>query len=67
MFKLIVNKKGYTTSCSSSLECNDNIGLLCPNYAGSCNCPTTSTAYMCDCYGNSFYDYNLNKCGKNDV
>ncbi len=59
----LVLKKGYGSGCGSSIECDTTKGLLCPNYPGSCNCPYTSNAYMCDCYGNSYYDFNLNRCG----
>ena len=55
---LIELKKSYGTSCTSSGQCNDTAGLICPLTTGSCNCPLTSNPIFCDCQrirNNEFY------------
>ena len=51
-------KKSYSTSCASTTECNDLVGLTCPNATGKCNCPLTSSSIFCECkrdLNNEFY------------
>ena len=44
----------YQEACTSSSQCDSSKGLSCPTTAGQCNCPTTSTAYKCDCPSGNF-------------
>lgn len=51
-------KKTYTISCSTSYQCNDLLGLVCPNTTGVCNCPFLSSSIFCDCkrdFNNEYY------------
>lgn len=45
-------------ACSSSYECNSALGLQCPLYLDTCNCPLASSYVFCDCLSipnNEFY------------
>jgi hypothetical protein len=52
--------KTYTEqTCNYDSDCNVENGLVC-NTGQSCNCPTTSTTGMCDCYRNTTKEYYWN-------
>ena len=54
----------YQVACSANYQCNSAAGLTCPTSAGQCNCPTTSTAYHCDCATGYYWNYNTLTCGE---
>ncbi len=58
----LVNAKTYGMSCTSSSQCDNTAGLICPTTLGVCNCPLSSTTKFCDCSFGQYYDYTLNMC-----
>ncbi|CAF1094060.1 unnamed protein product [Didymodactylos carnosus] len=49
-------KKLYTDICDGNFYCNETLNLICPTVPNTCNCPTFSSDYTCDCQPNWFYD-----------
>ena len=47
-------------SCSSSYECSDAVGLICPSSTNQCNCPIISSTTFCDCQRTSNNEYYWN-------
>jgi hypothetical protein len=60
-----LQQKNYTQSlCYNNSECDSTQGLICylPGSQSPCNCPNSSSAYMCDCLTSQYYDYTLTSC-----
>ncbi len=49
-------------SCTSSSQCDNTEGLICPKTKGICNCPISSTTIFCDCSSGQYYDYTTKVC-----
>ena len=64
LYLILALKKGYGVSCTSSTQCNNAAGLICPTTVGSCNCPLNQSSIFCDCASGRYYDYTSNTCCK---
>ncbi|CAF4086891.1 unnamed protein product [Rotaria socialis] len=49
-------KKTYAIGCQYSFQCNTTVNLSCPSTPTGCDCPTASSAGMCDCASTTFWD-----------
>lgn len=49
-------KQSYQSLCYQDTWCDDSLGLVCNTAGYSCNCPTSSTAYKCDCLIQYYWD-----------
>ena len=61
-----IKLKNYTETCTSSIECDGSVGLVCNSGSNNnlCNCPSTSSVGMCDCVRRSSNEtyWNGTKC-----
>ncbi|CAF0927464.1 unnamed protein product [Rotaria sp. Silwood1] len=49
-------KRLYGDICNADFYCNETLNFICPTVPGTCNCPSWSNDYTCDCRPNWFYD-----------
>lgn len=49
-------KRMYGDICNGDFYCNETLNFICPPTPGTCNCPSWSNDYTCDCRPNWFYD-----------
>jgi hypothetical protein len=62
LWPFVVALYSYQEACTSSSQCDSTKGLSCPTKAGQCNCPTSSTAYKCDCSTGYYWDSSSSQC-----
>ncbi len=50
-----VNQPTYTEQCNQTSECRTDLGLVCAEIDGQCNCPNITKAQTCDCPSTSYW------------
>ena len=60
---LLALQIAYGYGCTATSDCQSGLSLICTTTGYLCNCPTTLSAYKCDCLSTSYY-LSGSGCGK---
>lgn len=53
----------YGYGCTATSDCQSGLNLICTTTGYLCNCPTSLSAYKCDCSSTAYFKDSTSGCG----
>jgi len=63
VFFFKVAQVAYGYGCTATTDCVSGLSLICTTTGYLCNCPTSLSAYKCDCSSTQYYKDSISGCG----